>query len=110
MSSRRISKGGGNMRVPTICLLSLAFLVALLMSLQAPASDVLKERARWEWSLPDNKNKDLVKGHMFTGWIDGGLTVGSEPGSAQEKRPKLGQWKTTGPGEVTMTITKEDHP
>jgi len=87
-------------------LLSLAFLATLLVSSAALASDILKGRARWEWSLPTSK----MEGHSFTGWLSGGLTVGGEAGSAEEKRPKLGTWKAAGPGEFELNITKKDHP
>src|SRR5438045_3131213 len=94
------------MRTPMSRLLSLAFLATLLVSSAAPASDILKGRARWEWSLPQGK----AEGHSFTGWLSGGLTIGGEPGSAEDKRPKLGNWKAAGPGEFELTITKKDHP
>lgn len=94
------------MRTPMSRLLSLAILATLLLSCTALASNLLKGRARWEWSLP-NSNKG---GHTFTGWLSGGLTVGGEPGSAEEKRPKLGNWKAVGAGEFELHITKKDHP
>ena len=94
------------MRISSIRLLSLAFLANVLVAGMTPASDLLKNRARWEWSLPDSK----ISGHTFTGWVGNGLTVGGKAGSPQDKRPQLGQWKITAPGEIQLTITKKDHP
>src|SRR3954470_13988700 len=98
------------MRTSKIRLLSLAFLATFLVASTASASDLLKERARWEWSLPESKNKDYVKGHKFTGWVSGGLTHGGEPGSAEGTRPKLGKWVMTSPGTISLEITDKDHP
>ena len=94
------------MRAPMSCLLSLTFLATLLAPSTAQPSDLLKGRARWEWSLPNGKKES----HTFTGWLSGGLTVGGEPGSAEDKRPKLGTWKALGSGEFELNITKKDHP
>src|SRR3954451_23459078 len=94
------------MRISSIRLLCLAFMANLLVSGLAPASNLLKDRARWEWSLPDSK----TEGHTFTGWVNGGLTIGGEKDSAQDKRPQLGQWEMSGPGEFQLAITKKDHP
>src|SRR5262245_29526042 len=94
------------MRPSLIPLLTLAFVVALIAGDTARSQDALKDRARWEWSLPDGKGK--VRESTFTGWVSGGLTVGK--GKTEKERTAIGRWSSPAPNEVHLVIDKTDHP
>ncbi len=90
------------MYAPMIRRLGLSLVVSLLACATTSASDLLKNRARWEWSLPDSKEK--VTNSTFTGWVGGGLTVGK--GKTEAERTKIGEWNSIGAGEIHMVISK----
>lgn len=88
------------MRLPCKCVLSCSILAALVLCGSAMTHDLLKSRARWEWSLPQGKGKE--NSGTFTGWLSGGLTVGR--GETEKDRTHIGQWSSPAANEVHLKI------
>lgn len=77
-------------------------LATLLLYGVAGAQDLLKDRARWEYTDPKTKTK-----HTLTGWVTFELTVG--PGATVKDRKQIGTWKSIGPDEIQLNVTDESH-
>lgn len=90
--------------MPKALIRSLLCLSPLLMIGAAAAQDLLKDRARWEYTDPKSKEK-----HTLTGWVPPGMELTVGPGATVNDRKKIGTWMSTGPDSVQLNVTDEKH-
>jgi len=82
------------MRKTAVCGLALALAWSLLGGATLRGDDILKGRARWEWTLTNAKGKQERGKYM--GYVDGRLMHADRP---------IGTWKSLSPTEVHVVFT-----